>query len=418
MRRSTRLWLLLGGAAAVAFGLSGIHAKASGFDNTGIGSNDLLFDPAKFATEFSYTYQIRNVEYIADNPIVNKGPEDPLDPTGPIKFDPVIGGDRKAKATPNVWTYSAAAKFEIHEYLRCMARVNEPGAILEELPNDWQGRFSLTKTELTSFGLDGTCAIRAPVIDGGYFSLIGGARYIDISLASDKMFFLSHYDGPEGSPVNVRLEGSGFGWRAGFAFEYPELAIRANLFYDSAIEIETEGTVAVSPIPTAITTNVTMPQAVELRVQSGIAPRWLAFAGVKWVDWSVLDKIVVPTILGDSAKVFNFSDGWTVTAGVGHQLTDKIQVGSSLTWDQGIGGSYSDTYQWGLGGSYKINDNVTWSVGGALVYKTAADNEKTFGTLNFGAGPLEGVTQITDQYDFSYDESINFGLTTKLKVSF
>ena len=412
MKRSTRLWLLLGGAAALSFGLSGLNAKASGFDNTGIGSNDLLFDPAKFALEFGATYVNRNVDYKASGAQTAR---DFLDDEFPPNVNPVLGGATTASATPDVWNYQVSAKADLHDNLSCLARVNNPGTILEEAPDDWNGRFSMVKTELTSVGFDATCALKA-VTPGGVFSLIGGGRYIETAINVDK---ISNLIGGA-APAGVALEGAGLGWRAGVAYELPQYAIRASVFYDAAVPIEATGTVE-SALTLDGRAEFEMPAGIEVRVQSGIAPGWLAFVGAKWVDWSSLDKLTVNgAIFGTDflkvERIFNFSDGWTVTAGIGHQLTDKIQLGTSLTWDQGIGGSYSDTYQWGLGGAYKINDNVTWSLGGALVYKTAADGELVSSITQLG-DDVTGVV-VTDQFDLEYDASVNFALTSKLKLAF
>lgn len=388
-------------------------ANASGFDNQGIGSLDLIFDPARFAVEGSYTAQFRNVEYEAHDPGKNGG----IDPD---QLNPVTGGAQKAMATPNVWNYQAAAKVSLTDNLRCLARINQPGSILEELPEDWNGKFTTVKTELNSFGVDGTCGVRVPVAPGQFLSVFAGARYVDVDLYSSKMNAIADALGLGDRLTEIELSGSGYGWRVGAAFEVPEYAIRANIFYDSAIDIDATGTLNTNTFLgiSDIESSFTMPQGVEFRVQSGIAPRWLAFAGVKWVNWSVLDQISVPSPFGAAAKVYDFADGWTVTGGVGHQLTDKIQVGSSLTWDQGIGGPYSDTYQVGLGGSYKVNDNVTWSIGGALVYKTATSNQVQRGTLTPISGPEEGNTFDLDRFNLGYDASVNFGLTTKLKLTF
>lgn len=410
MKRIERPVFFIGGAALVALGFSVMNAKASGFDNTSIGDLDLLFDPAKFALEFGATYVNRNVDYKASNAQWVK--------TGALgdAEDKNITGPNTVSATPDVWNYSAKAKFDLHDNFSCLTRLNNPGTILEETPDNWAGRFSIIKTELQTFGLDATCAVKLNLGGGHHFRVIGGGRYVEADIDVLKMTNLLS----EGLS-NVSLHGAGFGWRAGVAYEFPEYAIRASLIYDHEIPIEATGILksgTLNDIP--MVSEFAMPGGVEFRVQSGIAPNWLAFAGVKWVNWSSLDKLTVNDSLAGILEVnryFNFSDGWTVTAGIGHQLTEQIQVGTSLTWDQGIGGSYSDTYQWGLGGAYKINENVTWSLGGAIVYKTAAENELVASEIAATLGPGFDIN-LKDQFDLSYDASVNFALTSKLKLSF
>ena len=412
MRRVERSVYFLGAVAISVLGFSVYNAKASGFDNMGIGSMDLLFDPAKFALEFGATYVNRNVDYKASNAQTAR---DFLDDDFPPNVRPVEGGATKVDALPDVWNYAVSAKADLTEYFTCLARVNNPGTILEEVPEDWNGRLSMIKTELQSLGIDATCSININT-DNGKFRVIGGARYLETDI---NVFKLSNLVGA-GSPAGVDLSGRGYGWRAGISYEIPQYAIRASLFYDAQLDIEAEGAVN-SLIPLDGRSEFSMPAGVEMRLQSGIAPGWLAFMGVKWVDWSSLDKLTVNgSVEGQDflkvERIFNFSDGWTVTAGVGHQFSEKIQVGSSLTWDQGIGGSYSDTYQWALGGSYKVSDNVTWSLGGAVIYKTEAKDELVSSVTQLGPD-TDGIV-LVDQYDLSYDSSFNFALTSKLKLSF
>ena len=379
-------------------------ALSSGFDNMGIGSMDMLFDPAKASIEFGYTYIDKNVEYKAENPLLDEG-------TGVFE-DPGFEGPASAIATPNAWNYSVNAKVSITDHIDCLGQLNNPGTIEEYLPENWKGAASLVFTDLQSMGLSATCSFKAEVMPGGYVRLIGGGRYIDAQISSGKYSL--------GEMALVDLQGTGYGWRAGAAFEYPEYAIRASLFYDSAIDLELEGWLDTLLSDGPATADVTMPQGIEFRVQSGVAPKWLVFAGVKWVDWSVLQNLTVnaETAYADiiTTRTFNFTDGWTVTAGFGHQLTDKIQVGSAVTWDQGIGGSYSDVYSIGLGGAYQLTDKIKWSLGGQLAYKTGASDIYHDGSteIDLGGSQLE----MADKLDLSYDASWNFGIGTKLKIDF
>ncbi len=379
-------------------------AQATGFDNTRIGDLDLLFDPAKAAMELSFTYIDRNVDYEAANPRALN--DQSLSAKGPSK----------ARATPNIWNYNVTSKVGFTDNVDCLARMNNPGTIEEVLPDPWQGAYSIVRTDLQTIGYDATCSYKIPVMEGGYFRLIGGARYIEATILTKKYNVL-------GPLTTVDLKGDGFGWRAGAAFEYPEYAIRASIHFDSAIDLDMNGNLKSLSLDLPATSKVTMPQGVEARVQSGIAPGWLIYAGVKWVDWSVLKSFEVNAgALSDGAYVaatrhFNFNDGWTITGGVGHQLTEDIQVGASLTWDQGIGTSYSDTYSIGLGGAWQLHEKIKLSLGGVAAYKTGAKDRYPGGYtfIDLGGGvPLE----YPDNVDLSYDASWNFGIGTKLKVVF
>lgn len=403
-------------------------ALASGFDNTGIGSLDLLYDPAKFAVEFGASYVDRNVDYEASNPKKFKVGTDGK----PYSFEDMDHeGKAKARATPNVWNYQVGAKVALTDRLSCLGRVLNPGTILEEVPEDWLGKYSVVTTDLQSKGMDATCSFQVPVSKGHYVRVIGGGRYLEADLHVAKAINLLGF---VDTSVDLNLSGRGFGYSIGAAYEVPEYAIRASVVYDSAIELDASGTFqtpdfefgpATGSASGSATSKLPMPQAVEINLQTGIAPKWLAMLSAKWVNWSALNSLDVNidaiAKLGPgeipldlkSSRIFNFKDGWTIRAGIGHQLTEKLQVAGAVTWDQGIGGSYSDTWQLSLGGAYQINEHVKLSLGGALAYKTAAKNELVRNTTQIADGYPTG-----DQFDLSYDASLNFGVLTKLKISF
>ena len=129
----------------------------------------------------------------------------------------------------------------------------------------------------------------------------------------------------------LELKDSAWGWRAGVAYEIPEYAFRASLVYNSEVNLnDISGTLNLSQVNGRIL-NVygaqKMPDSLELKVQSGIAPDWLAFGSVKWTDWSQLQTIPfcvvgVPVCNGATqitSLELGYRDGWTISGGVGHK---------------------------------------------------------------------------------------------------
>jgi long-chain fatty acid transport protein len=119
-------------------------------------------------------------------------------------------------------------------------------------------------------------------------SAYGGLR---ISRASgDVTLKGAAYGGLSGYNANFSND-TGYGYVVGVAYEKPEIALRVALTYHSAIkhEHDTKETISGFPIGPVSTTEVSTPQSVNLDVQSGIAPGWLAFGQIRWVDWSEYD---------------------------------------------------------------------------------------------------------------------------------
>ena len=104
------------------------------------------------------------------------------------------------------------------------------------------------------------------------------------------------------SGYNIDLkEDDAFGWLAGAAYQIPEIALKASVTYRAEIEHkmnanENFGSTAIennplNPVISMITntnseTKLTTPQSINLDFQTGIMANTVAFANVRWVDWS------------------------------------------------------------------------------------------------------------------------------------
>ncbi|MEZ5789584.1 MAG: hypothetical protein R3D34_01835 [Nitratireductor sp.] len=83
-----------------------------------------------------------------------------------------------------------------------------------------------------------------------------------------------------GITATTRVEDSSNAWRLGLAYEIPEYALRASLIWNSAVDYDMTGTVINPAIPFAgpVAGKITMPQSVEAKFQSGVAPAGLPLA--------------------------------------------------------------------------------------------------------------------------------------------
>ena len=249
----------------------------------------------------------------------------------------------------------------------------------------------------------------------------------------------------------IDVDGDSAGYRIGAAYEIPELALRASLIYRSETDYDVEGTFSGTPFQFVFgararglaaqaqgtfaaaaqvaATNpglaaqlsaqatqlqaaaqqqgalalgagttqsagafgsVTLPQSVELNVQSGINPKTLVFGSIRWTDWSVIQRIDLNDTISNAAFTdFEgfFEDGYTVTLGVGRRITEDLAGSFSVTWDKGVGtgfDTFSDTYTFAGGVGYDLNELVNVRAGGALIYFT--EGEQTQGDFIGVAG--------------------------------
>ena len=288
----------------------------------------------------------------------------------------------------------------------CLGTYTVPFSARADYSDTWTGRLNVIDKKIRDEQISLTCSY-AFNIGPGAFRIIGGANYDMATYTQTKNVF--------GVMPHLDMSDNGFGWRAGLAYEYPEYAMRASLMYFSSVDVDAKGTITNLPVPglgvfptVPVFGAAEIPQAVELKVQSGIAPGWLASASVKWVDWSVWQRTsIVATggpLVGREVTFTNsyFRDGWTVSGSVGHQFTEDLAVQFGVTWDRGVSTGYTeqtDTWTASLGASYALTENVdlfggiaaTLVTGGDITQPsplTAGDYSASWGTNHALAGQI------------------------------
>lgn len=413
-----RLKALLG-AGGLSLTLMGV-AHAGGLERGGY-NIDLLFDPAPVATEFSGTY------VMPDRDLKNAKDVKSSDGLG---SNGIGGGSTTARDTEGYWVPRAGVKVGYND-IDCMIDYSQPIGAHSAPGANWVGAQSNIETKIDSNAYAGTCSYKFDV-GKGKLRFIGGVFQEDVSGFKERLVLAPLVAGGLGFPITgdgtgrLELEGKGWGWRAGIAYEIPEIALRASLVYNSAVKLDDiTGTLDLSQLaglPSVIVPgagsvipvygSADVPQVVELKLQSGIAPGWLAYGSVKWMDWSTLQSIafcptstkgVVACNSTSPARATSldllYRDGWTVSGGIGHKFNEKWSGAIGLTWDRGTTtGLSAQTDTWTVSGgvSYMPTQNVELRLGGALGVLTSGSRHSVVGS--------DGVNYGTDvTYDFGND---------------
>jgi long-chain fatty acid transport protein len=340
--------------AALVATVAASAANAGGFSR-GTADTDILYEDSNFNLRAGFTYVSPSRKYSSV----------PLDGRF-VGFDPY-----KSYMIP-----SGAVKLNVVDDFRCAGTVTQPYGGAQDWPIPF-GTSAKRSEEFSTTEWGMTCGYKFD-LERGRFWLLGGLFYEDFNYELSAVAGL----------VNVKLGASDFGYRIGAAYEIPEIALRAQLMYRSGTDYAASGTTTrVGPTGTpldGLPLNVaapvasgfgSLPQSVELKLQSGVAPGWLVFGSVKWTDWSVLDTLdlyLTPALLRQNQ--YFWKDGWTVQVGVGHAFNDKLSGAASLTWDSGVGTGWdlsSDTWTLGVGGSYKPDVGGEVRFGTGLTYLTS-----------------------------------------------
>lgn len=218
-------------------------------------------------------------------------------------------------------------------------------------------------------------------------------------------------------------EDSSVGWLAGFAYQIPEIALKASLTYRSEIDHTvnvkeampyTTNTLIGMGIPelkkayefSEGSTKITTPQSVNLDLQTGIMANTVAFAQLRWVDWSnfsirphqfgqlasALTKYAAKTDRGFDLVAYE-KDQISANVGIGRKFNDQWAGTAMVGWDSGAGNPVSTLgptegyWSVGLGGQFSptpqsfIQAGVKYFWLGDAKSQVASD----FGTDNYAA---------------------------------
>ena len=163
--------------------------------------------------------------------------------------------------------------------------------------------------------------------------------------------------GNSGYDIQVH-EKEAYGWIAGVAYQIPAIALKASLTYRSEIDHDAQsketfgfGT-RTSPLSPDVT--ATTPQSVNLDFQTGVAANTVAFANVRWAQWS--EFAVTPNFLkaASGSNLIDYADDqWSASVGVGRKFNDKWSGSALVNYDSGAGNPVTtlgptECY-WGLG---------------------------------------------------------------------
>lgn len=314
--------------------------------------------------------------------------------------------------------FRASANARLGDHLRCLASYREPFEGHANYGSGWIGAAAVIEQhfETRDYGL--TCAGTMP-LETGQVSVIAGASYQEIDFELQQLAAIIPGGGPPFTVIGssqTNVSDSSWGWRLGVAYEIPEYALRASLIYNSQVDYDMSGTVAITAGPTVfpVTGTLSMPGSLELKVQSGVAPGWLAFGSIRWTDWSVADAMVLRDAGGTqrSGLELQWQDSWTITAGAVHQFNEQLAVTGSLTWDQGATNGFTpqtDTWVGAVNAVFNPTEHAQIVLGGSLGLMTSG----TYSTATLNNGQPNPLA-----YSASFGNDLVYGLNASLRLNF
>ena len=273
------------------------------------------------------------------------------------------------------------------------------------------------------------------------WNLYAGAVYQTVDgtvlLRGQTYSVLNGYDFRTGEDESV-------GWLAGVAYQIPEIALKASVTYRAEIKhkmnaYEHFGAAGYISIPGAKPvadllnqkmaalnassgdeTELTTPQSVNIDFQTGIMANTVAFANVRWVDWSKFK--VQPYKFGQLSQIvgnlpginkpngFNLidykDDQISATVGLGRKFSDRWSSNISVGWDSGAGNPVTT-----LGPTEGF-----WSVGTGVRFSPAENYFIGAGVKYYWLGDADAVTGAhSEAGTFTDNNAIAYGLNVGYK---
>ena len=228
----------------------------------------------------------------------------------------------------------------------------------------------------------------------------------------------------------VFKEDAAIGWLAGFAYQLPDIALKAALTYHSKIDHNINVSENILGTPLLLLdeteTKISTPQSVNLDFQTSVTVSTLLYSNIRWVNWK--DFVIRPTQFGALSERttttmsggtytegFNLDDyqkdQWSASIGVAKKWTQQWSSAFDLSWDSGTGDPASifnpTKGYWGIGLAIQYSPEADYFISGGAKYFWLGDVTAQDGTYNL---PLPGVTEASKVGEFDDNHAIGYGL--------
>ncbi|PTQ71936.1 OmpP1/FadL family transporter [Celeribacter persicus] len=291
---------------------------------------------------------------------------------------PLIGGISSGDLTPSYTQLSAAYKRDLSENLSMAIILDQPFGADVDYPDGTGYVYQGSNASVETTGV--TAVLRYKFNDR--FSVHGGVRNL-----TSKGTVEIPIVGPRGYTMETSTEND-WGYLIGAAYEIPDIALRASLTYNSAIDIDftasedfSGGTAAANKSPLS----VTMPQSVNFDFQTGIAADTLLMFSARWAEWT--ETVIAPQLYSSPSfvndnLVDHNDDTISYSLGVGRRFNDKLSGSLSVGYEKSYGGlqgnlSPRDGYKSITAGlKYQITEQT--AISGGVSYVWVGDAKTTY----------------------------------------
>lgn len=209
--------------------------------------------------------------------------------------------------------------------------VFNPFGLATTWPDDWDGKYIATKSELTTFNINPVVSWR--VIP--QFTVAVGLDFVLLDSTLESKFPAGGSDG------HTKFEGDGHGLGFNFGFLMkPTDTLSIGISYRSKVKVDVNGDISQSApaIPyhyhASGSTSITLPQQVFAGIAYKPTDKLVMEMGIRWEDWSSFDELNVKydgqsaTTLRDWRSTFAFNVGGK------YRINDRYAVSAGYLYGQ------------------------------------------------------------------------------------
>lgn len=212
-----------------------------------------------------------------------------------------------------------------------------PFGLGTDWPDDWEGRYLATRSEIVTYNLRPVVAWQAlPSL-----SVAVGVDYVYLNAELERMI---DFGIAEDGQQKFSGDGDGFGYNLGLSWQIFD-PLKFGMAYRSEIDIDISATTEFrvpSSLPgfiplfptTGASTSLTLPQQLTAGIAYDVTEALLLEFSVRWEDWTAFDQLHIvldqsvgpPPGLSEETQQRDWHDTWAFSLGGEYKLADKTTL--------------------------------------------------------------------------------------------
>ncbi len=272
--------------------------------------------------------------------------------------------------------------------------IHTPFGLETDYDRDWAGAFMGVRSYVMTIDVNPTISYK--VTDQWSVGLGLSAQYLAATLTSNNVLGSDYF--------KVDGDSWAYGYNFGVMFE-PVKDTRIGLSYRSKMDHDVEGDTYTTATGNdgGTTADITLPETVTLSGFHKLNEKFGLSTTFRWTNWSRFEELTVLSVdAPDTRTTENWRDTWSLGFGVDYYASPDWTFRVGIGYDRGPIKSEefrtpripdNNRWQYGIGASWKMNENVSFDLGYMYLHMEDADMDHTATNFDetFTLGTITGT---------------------------